>query len=155
MKASQQLSLFGAGTGKPAAHDDAGDAADQEGAVAYVRGVNLDRSGITAYLHLIRSAQDPERSPRPEGGRLDRAPHRTLTRTAVDHWAARICERMADGVARTFNRIGVELLDQSSDMLLDSPVDQALWQLVDQGTLEHTMEAPILFRLWEKLHDAR
>jgi hypothetical protein len=53
---------------------------------------------------------------------------------------------LADGRARTFNAIGVELLDHTADTLLGSPYDEALWQLVEAEQLEHTMEAPVLFR---------
>jgi hypothetical protein len=111
-----------------------------------VKGLRVDRSGAARYVHLIRSPEDPERTERPRGGRPDRAPHRTLELTTVDHWKREILRLLSDGVPRTFNRLGVELLDQTADMLLDSPVDRALWELVEASLLEHTMEGPIYFR---------
>src|SRR5438105_875925 len=77
---------------------------------------------------LLRAPGDPARSERPEGGRHDRAPHRTLKRMiTVEQASEQIRALLADGIARTFNRIGVELLDQTADMLLGSPYDAALW----------------------------
>ena len=60
----QQLSLF-----EPAA---------EPPQVLWAKG-GVDRSGIAAYVHLIRAKGDPERAPRQAGGG-DRAPHRTLAK---------------------------------------------------------------------------
>ena len=107
----------------------------------------VDRSGIAQYLHIIRAGDDPERSPRPLGGRKDRAPHRTLAETPISTCEAQILGLLGDGVPRTFNRIGVELLDHTADTLMGSPYDDALWNLVDRAELEHTLDTPILFRV--------
>jgi hypothetical protein len=115
----------------------------------FVRGVQVDRSGIAQYVHLIRSADDPERSPRPVGGRADRAPHRTLSVRPVATCCEDILRLLSDGHARTFNAIGVELLDLTSATLFGSPYDEALWELVERQQLEHTLDVPILFRLPE------
>jgi hypothetical protein len=115
----------------------------------FVRGIAVDRSEMGCYLHIIRGADDPERSPRPKGGVRDKAPHLTLRRTTtVEGWKTQIERLLEDGRPRTFNAIGVELLDQTADTLLDSPVDHALWSLVDAGALEHTLTAPVYFRLF-------
>jgi hypothetical protein len=92
----------------------------------FVRGVAVDHSDIAVYLHLIRGQGDPERSPRPIGGRLDRAPHRTLEEVPVEKCRDDIMGLLADGRPRTFNAIGVELLDHTADTLFHSPYDQAL-----------------------------
>ena len=91
--------------------------------------------------------QDPERSPRPIGGRLDRAPRRTLEEVPVEKCRDDIMELLADGRPRTFNAIGVKLLDHTADTLFRSPYDQALWQLVEREAIEHTLDVPILFRI--------
>lgn len=136
----QQLALF------PAAPARSG--GEQPGSSGWLSGVLPDRSGFARYVHLIRAPTDPERSPRPPGGRPDRAPHRTLRlRVNVSAATGMILELLQDGTPRTFNRIGVELLDQTADMLLDGPLDRALWVLVEAGRLEYTLEAPIHFRL--------
>lgn len=113
----------------------------------FVRGVAVDHSDIAGYLHLIRGQGDPERSPRPIGGRLDRAPHRTLEEVPVEKCRDDIMGLLADGRPRTFNAIGVELLDHTADTLFRSPYDQALWQLVEREAIEHTLDVPILFRI--------
>jgi hypothetical protein len=113
----------------------------------FVRGFRVDRSGAAQYTHLIRGANDPERSPRPVGGREDRAPHLTLATVEISVCRDQILTLLSDGSARTFNAIGVELLDHTADTLFGSPYDTALWQLVDEDQLEHTLEAAILFRV--------
>jgi hypothetical protein len=112
-----------------------------------VRGVAVDRAGIAAYVHLIRGPQDPERSARPKGGRADRAPHLTLAEVALETCREQILGLLSDGEPRTFNCIGVTLLDHTADTLFESPYDDALWQLVSEGRLEHTLEAPVFFRV--------
>lgn len=106
----------------------------------------VDRSGAHAYVALIKGPSDPERSGRPRGGRADRAPHRTNAATPAAEWAERIAAHMADGEARTFNRICVELLDQEASICHGGPVEEGLWALVGAGRLAHTMDAPVLFR---------
>ena len=71
-------------------------------------------------------------------------PTQTIWRSTEDH-GARILALLADGVPRTFNRIGVELYDQEA---LDSrrPRSPRSWRLVAEKQVEHTIEAPILFR---------
>jgi hypothetical protein len=112
----------------------------------YVVGVRVDRSGIARYLHLIRDPNDPDRSPRPVGGRADRAPHRTLAKLSVDAAGEEMLRLLADGRPRTFNAIGVELLDHTADTLHGSPYEKALWELTARGALEHTLDVPVLFR---------
>jgi hypothetical protein len=112
----------------------------------YVRGVRVDRAGLARYLHLIRDPDDPERSPRPIGGRADRSPHRTLAELSAEACGNEILALLADGRPRTFNAIGVELLDHTADTLHGSPYEKALWELAARGALEHTLDVPVLFR---------
>ena len=119
----------------------------------FVTGRYADRSGAQVYLHLVRAPDDPERSPRPRGGQPDRAPHRTLAKRKAADWEPVLLEALADGQARTFNRIGVELFDLTADVLCTTPVDEALWNLVHRGLLEHTLQIPILFRLRQGVED--
>ena len=116
----------------------------------FVRGTAVDRTGIARYLHIVRGPGDPERSPRPAGGLDDRAPHLTLATATLQNCRTQILALLADGRGRTFNAIGVELLDHTADTLLDSPYDRALWQLVESDELEHTLDLPILFRLAQR-----
>lgn len=113
----------------------------------WVTGTYARRSGAACYVHLIRAPDDPERRPRPAGGLAERAPHRRLAKTPAAQWEPVLLAALEDGVPRTFNRLGVELFDLTADVLCTTPVDTALWSLVAQGLLEHTLRAPILFRL--------
>jgi hypothetical protein len=117
----------------------------------WVTGPNTaDRSGLAGFTHIIRSPDDPERTDirkLPEALR-DRAAEwrRRLKKSSVGDWKRAIWTLLSDGAPRTFNRIGVELADKTADLLLGLPPDRALWALVAEGRVEHTMVAPILFR---------
>jgi len=110
----------------------------------------VDQEGLAAFTHLIRAPDDPDRSPRPHGGRADKTPHQTLRRGGRETfmaWRSEIVATLGDGTPRTFHRLCVEIADLGADIGFQETPDFALWSLVDQGILEHTLEAPILFRL--------
>jgi hypothetical protein len=48
--------------------------------------------------------------------------------------------------AKTLNRIGIELWDKPASILFGGQVEDIVWELVAEGILEFTMEAPVLFR---------
>jgi len=116
------------------------------GILTWVFGAVADREGLAAYTHLVRAPGDPQRTPRPKGGHQDRAPHRTLAKRPAAELEELLLEGLADGEPRTFNRLGVEIFDLTADVLFTTPVNAALWRLVDRGEIEHTLEAPVLFR---------
>lgn len=105
----------------------------------------IDRSGMRAYTHLIRSPRDPERA---EWRNTDNAAawRRRLNKRSPEELAVEIHRHMADGVPRTFNRIAVEMIDKTADVVFGTSFDDALWQLVDRGDLQLTLLAPIRFR---------
>lgn len=104
-----------------------------------------NQSGTRQYIVLIRDRKDPERKLRgKEQG--DVAPHLTMRRTPAEEWAKMIAKHMADGVPRTFNRIAVELLDKTADVVCTTPFLDALWLLVERLELEYTPVAPVYFR---------
>ena len=108
-----------------------------------------DLSGMNAYIAIIRGPDDPKRSPGPAEGaarRKDSAPHLTLKKTSAEAWAKQIAGHMNDGVPRTLNRIGVEMIDKDSSIVFKSPFEDAVWLLVERGVLEYTNEAPVYFR---------
>lgn len=99
------------------------------------------------YAHLVWGPDDPPRSERPKkGGREDVSPHLTLKKKKPEVYAKQIMRLMRDGKPRTFNEMGVTLWDKNASILYQGPVDEALWSLVEKGELEHSLEAPILFR---------
>jgi hypothetical protein len=112
----------------------------------WVHATLFERTERAPYVHLVRHPSDPERSPRPPGGVADKQPHQTLAKTSFRDWVHPIRTLLSDDLPRTFNRIAVELLDKTADIVFQSPFDEALWWLVDQGELEHTLEAPVFFR---------
>jgi hypothetical protein len=105
-----------------------------------------------AYTVIMRAEDDPERTPRPKkgGGRKDKTPHNTVKKMDAGQIRIALLQHMQDGKPRTFHRIGVELWDMSSATLFQSKVETELWQLVVEGELEFTMEAPVLFRRRER-----
>lgn len=109
-----------------------------------------DRRGAYDYVILIRSPDDPERAPRPKGrGRVatqDYAPHLTIAKTSPAVWASTIAAHMKDGIPRTFNRIAVELVGKTADVVGGTTFEDGLWLLVERGLLEYTPDAPVLFR---------
>jgi hypothetical protein len=113
----------------------------------WVTGQLPDRSGIYAYTALIRADDDPERKPRPVGGQADKTPHHTIAKRLIPDIKDEIMAHMADGVWRTMNRIGVELWDKTADILFQTNAERAIWQLVEEGKLAFTMQAPVLFRV--------
>ncbi len=82
----------------------------------------VDHSGAAAYVVLIRDYRDPERPPRKgvKDPERDVTPHRTIATVTADAWAARVMALLADGVARTFNRIAVELAGITADIAFGS-----------------------------------
>lgn len=123
-------------------------------APAWVTGAVVDRSGVGTYMHLVRSPEDPERADirklPPE--LRDRGAEwlKSLMKSTAASWEEPILLLLNDGVARTFNGIGVALLDKTADVLFESPPDAALWALVASGKVEHTMSVPVFFRAMVK-----
>ena len=107
----------------------------------------VDRSGLAAYTHLIWGPDDPERSPRKDRKGQETAWRQRLDPSTQPRWRAAILELLADGEPRTFNRLMVELADMEASLAFGMAPDVALWELVAEGRLEHTLEAPIFFRL--------
>jgi len=64
----------------------------------------------------------------------------------IEEIKSTVRSHMADGAARTLNRIGTELWDKTADITFGTKLEEALWLLVEARELEHTMEAPVLFR---------
>jgi hypothetical protein len=113
-----------------------------------VTGRAVDRSSTAIYLHLVRAPDDPPRRQRfIDRAERDTGAWRELFRSGTQaHWTEAIRAHLADGTARTFNRIMVEIADVTSDVAFEKAPDLALWALVAAGEVEHTTATPILFR---------
>lgn len=104
-----------------------------------------DRTGALAYVEIIRHPDDPERTPREERSK-DATRWRRELRAHPSVWGGRLLEHLMDGRPRTLNRIAVELVDFTADVVVGTPLAEALWALVEAGAVEHTPQAPVFFR---------
>ncbi len=111
----------------------------------------IARPDAHRYVHLIRANDDPERSTREarksRGVDSNKRWRELLRPNSVDEWRHAIVAHLQDGVPRTFNQLCVELGDITADIAFEKGPDRALWDLVEEGILEHTLRAPIRFRL--------
>lgn len=114
-----------------------------------ITGMVPDRSGLNAFVVVIREPHDPERRPRELSAQYGRAWQRwkrKLKKTLIEEVAEQIMAHLEDGVARTLNRISVEMLDTTADVTFGTKFEEALWLLVRQKRVEYTPKAPVLFR---------
>ena len=117
-----------------------------ESPTEWVTGVLPNRSGVYRYVIMIRSPADPERRPRPAGGQKDRAPHRTLAKTTAAGWCPRVLELLEREGPMTFNALSVLLVDKTADITGGTPLEEAVWSLVQKRQVAFTLEAPTLFK---------
>ncbi len=130
-----------------------------KGAVKWTRpGDVYDRRGLFAYMHIVRAPGDPERRPRwseqpvhsrPTKKKWDADKDAVLNRTR-DWWRTAIVDVLTrTRRAMTFNAMGVVIADVTADVAPDA-ADDALWALVAEGVLVHTLSRPVLFKLVPK-----
>jgi hypothetical protein len=108
------------------------------------------RDGFT---HMIRATDDPGRQTREARrarlGGVEAASGEVMRSRKTRTPEAALVEvraLLADGKPRTLNAIGVELWDQTADMV-DDRIWHAIVDAVAAGEMEHTIRAPILIRL--------
>ncbi len=116
----------------------------------YPQGVRAEIDhGRYQYTHMIRAPGDPERLSREERRRIHGpgvvTKWRKMHKRPVAEFREEILAHMADGKERTFNRIAVELYDYTADVA-GPAITKAIFDLVEERELEHTMGAPIYFR---------
>lgn len=120
--------------------DYAATSARDAGIVLYYAGLP-DRSGLTAYTHLIRHPSDAAResreSRRERAGEDASTEWKATTGGTVASWVERIEQLMADGEPRTFNAICLELTGgrMTADVCGGKAPDVALWALVESTRL--------------------
>jgi hypothetical protein len=108
------------------------------------------------YTQLIRAPGDPdEKATRGYDGERQKrwgiAPHRRIKALHPDQLAADILVALGDK-EMTFNAISVKAFDLTADVVYLTMINAVLWDLVEDEVLEHTLEAPILFRRTRKNH---
>lgn len=111
----------------------------------------VDTSGSAQFMIMIRAPGDPERRTREDrhkamGVTAAASEWKKLRRATVATWCERFRELLADDVPRTLNAMAVVLVDQTADIVGDSAI-AALWALKADGVVEHTVDAPVLWRL--------
>jgi hypothetical protein len=104
--------------------------------------------GELPYWLLVRAPGDPERSRSKRKDRdLEARWRQDLRKSDTGLWKSRILRQLGDGLPRTLNRLGVEMLDKTSDIIADTPFTTALLELNAAGLVEHTADAPFYWRL--------
>ncbi len=123
---------------------------------------NLD--GMLKYLIMIRADGDPDETTYKKVGKDGRNKYtkksggdESLAWTKIKKMPIEECRKQilayldelspdeqCDGV--TFNRICVDLWRRTADVLHESNQEEAMWQLVEERQLAHTLDAPILWR---------
>ena len=114
---------------------------------------NVQRNPEAGYTHLVRAAGDPERSgAAKEQGRgwTGYVLQRKLKQGCLGDFTGSILGLLGDGVARTFNRIAVELLDVTADVAFGTPFEDALEELFDCEQIEMSEGLPIYWRIAER-----
>jgi len=117
----------------------------------WLRFENVQKTDGHGYAHLVRGPDDPERS----GAKLEQGRKweghkllRKIRRGAPEDFTDSILSLLSDGTPRTFNRIAVELLDVTADIVFETPFDRALERLFESGRLEMSAgDAPIFWRI--------
>jgi hypothetical protein len=137
---------------KPAPAPEQAAEAAGDGSQEWFTGQSFYGEGLESLVHVIRAPGDPERRDKAAslGGSTDGLT-KTVQGNAVKRLPADVCaeaivEHLSDGQPRTFNRLGVEIWDKTADILWQEGPDKGLWLAVEQGRIEHTSHAPILFR---------
>lgn len=115
-----------------------------------------DRGGSAAYVIVGRGPHDPERrsvarSLARKGQKVTKPlGWRVVLKFDPERTMGLIMKHLSDGEPRTFNRIGVEMLDMTADHLFQTPFEDAIWLGVERGYIEYANWAPLLFRLTPK-----
>lgn len=113
----------------------------------WVTGQVPDLTGGQQYVAMIRDPDDPKRSRRrSRNEHRDRAPHLTLKKTRPEDWHDAVAGLLKAEGPMTMNALGVLLIDKTADIVVGTPFEAGIWQLVAAGRVEFTMDAPVLFR---------
>ncbi len=111
----------------------------------------VDLSGLAGYTIMVRAPGDPERRTREArhaamGVAASAVEWKSLAKVSVSAWAGRFRALLADGRPRTYNALCVEAADATADVAPDN-AEAALWAMKSAGEVEHTIDAPVLWRL--------
>lgn len=111
----------------------------------------LPLEGPQKYVIAVRADDDPERETRAQAharvGVERTTEWKKHAKKPASFWADRICEHLADGVPRTFNRICLELTLKTADVLFCKSPHEGLALAIADGRLACTLHAPVYIKL--------
>ena len=115
--------------------------------------VGLPDRSEAPFAHLIRWRWDPPET-KARGSVVESGERRARraagweTRIGTpEEWAPKIDGLLADGQPRTFNRIAVELIGATADVMFETALDVALWSLVERERVAWACEEGAVFFL--------
>lgn len=115
----------------------------------WVTGDVIDRRGAAAYAHLIRGKNDPKER-LPQGQRDPFYWKKSVQKGDLAEWRKKLLDLLATHGPSTYNALSVHATGLSAEITFQEMPDKALWSLVSDGLVEHTLKAPILFRLVQR-----
>ena len=119
----------------------------------WLRRTEVGRNPAGGYTHLVRAAGDPERrgAAKEQGrGWSGYVLQRKLKQGCLGNFTVPILALLADAIPRTFNRIAVEMLDVTADVVFATPFEDALEELFDCEQIEMSEGLPIHWRIAER-----
>lgn len=117
------------------------------------------RTGTALFMPMLRAPGDPSRRSREARQahrrlqNLDNYEWIELRKKTAAQWREIILTHMDDGQARSANRIAVEICDHTAD-IMGELFYEALFDLAEDGWLEHTTKTPILWRARMVSHES-
>jgi len=125
-------------------------------APVWVTGDIVNRNvGSNKYMHALRAKEDPERAPRVKGSTETAAWRKKLTKSDLGEWRKKFLDLLSKEGPMTFNKLSVLTSGYTADITMRKDPDEALWSLVKDGLVEHTIEAPIYFRIRTRAKGAK
>lgn len=111
-------------------------------------GARPDTSGARAYTILIRAPwEDMDTRGRNAGGGAKGTEGAAKAKAvSPDAWYPALHALFAGDARLTFNQVCVTVAGRTADLMFKGGLEEAVWRLVEERMLEHTMRAPILFR---------
>lgn len=112
----------------------------------WVTGDVIDRRGPAAFTHLVHGRDDPKAAAH-KGARDPLAWKKTVQKGDLAEWRKGMLDLLAKHGPSTYNALSVHATGLTADITFQELPDKALWSLVSDGLVEHTLVTPILFRL--------
>lgn len=99
--------------------------------------------GLQKYTHIIRGPDDPERGPRVRG--QETAWKKKLSGDP-EPWKKVLYDTLKKKGPMTFNKLALLTSGYTADIAAGKAPDKALWELVGEGKVKFTNDAPVIFK---------